>query len=67
VGSSTGTGWYGLLAILNANYEEWKEFRERIPVACPHDGEPLTSGPNGEWFCKFDGWIWDGSVEDAQP
>lgn len=61
------SGWYGLLALLEDAEIQRREFRERDPVACPHDGEPLTSGPNGEWFCRFDGWIWDGSVADAQP
>jgi hypothetical protein len=62
-----GAGWYGLLSILQANEEERRYFRERVPVACPRDGEPLTAGPEGEWFCRFDGWTWDGSIEDAQP
>lgn len=26
------------------------------PVACPNDGEPLTTGPDGALFCRFDGW-----------
>jgi hypothetical protein len=65
--SPGGAGWYGLLAILQTNAEERRVFREMVPVACPHDGEPLTSGPDGELFCRFDGWIWDGSVEGAQP
>jgi hypothetical protein len=30
--------------------------RARPPAACPNDGEPLTMGPGGVRFCKFDGW-----------
>lgn len=30
------------------------------PTACPNDGQPLETGPNGELHCPFDGWIWDG-------
>ncbi len=28
------------------------------PQACPHDGEPLTTGPDGLLFCRFDGYQW---------
>jgi hypothetical protein len=26
------------------------------PVACPNDGEPLVTGPDGKLFCRWDGW-----------
>ncbi|HEY0638390.1 MAG TPA: hypothetical protein VGD67_12150 [Pseudonocardiaceae bacterium] len=26
------------------------------PVACPNDGEPLRTGPDGQLYCPFDGW-----------
>lgn len=26
------------------------------PVACPHCGEPLKTGPRGELYCPADGW-----------
>lgn len=49
-------GWYQLLDI-------WKEAKQIVmddatmaPVACPNDGEPLLTGPNGELFCRYDGW-----------
>lgn len=52
----TGGGWYDLLAI----EQEWRQLaadeRNRVPVACPNDGEPLRTGPAGELFCPFDGW-----------
>jgi hypothetical protein len=25
-------------------------------VACPNDGEPLTTGPDGRLFCRYDGF-----------
>jgi hypothetical protein len=31
------------------------------PVACPNDGEPLSTGPRGELFCRFDGWRYEGA------
>lgn len=63
-----GAGWYGLLGLLQSGQELWREQRERDPVACPFDGEPVRAGgEDGVLFCKFCGWQWDGSVEDAQP
>jgi hypothetical protein len=63
-----GAGWYGLLGLLQSGREIRREFRERDPVACPHCGEPVRAGgEDGTIFCRFDGWRWDGSVEDAQP
>ena len=48
--------WYGLLDILREGAQLYREERERDPVACPNDGEPLKSGPDGELFCPSDGW-----------
>lgn len=31
------------------------------PVACPNDGEPLTTGPDGYLYCPFDGYRPDGA------
>lgn len=52
-GTSTG-GWGSALSILH---------RQRVaatvlePItACPHDGEPLATGPDGTQFCPWDGW-----------
>ena len=30
--------------------------RTAPPSACPNDGEPLTTGPDGRLFCRYDGW-----------
>lgn len=35
--------------------------QQRDPVACPNDGEPLSQGPDGQLFCRWDGWRPDGS------
>lgn len=56
-GAVPGRGsWYGLLSILREGAELYRQERERDPVACPNDGEPLQQGPDGELFCSFDGW-----------
>lgn len=54
--SSGSSGWGQLLAIVREAREEAEAERERPPVACPNDGEPLLSGPNGELYCPYDGW-----------
>jgi hypothetical protein len=51
-----GAGWQDLLAILKQGAEERAAERAQGPLACPNDGEPLTSGPDGRLFCRFDGW-----------
>lgn len=52
--------WEKLLDIRNAAVQEAAERVSEPPAACPNDGEPLETGPNGELHCRFDGWIWDG-------
>jgi uncharacterized Zn finger protein (UPF0148 family) len=49
----------GLLAILKSSAEEAiqdKLEEDTNPQACPNDGEPLRSGPDGQLYCPFDGW-----------
>lgn len=56
-------GYQGLLSILRTNAEEEADARESeqvSPQACPNDGEPLVSGPDGAPYCPFDGWRPDG-------
>jgi hypothetical protein len=53
-------GWYGLIDIYREAADELVQQRAQSPLACPNDGEPLTAGPDGVLFCKFDGWVWDG-------
>lgn len=51
-----GGGWLGLLAIYQDAAETFAVEKAQPRVACPNDGEPLTTGPDGRLFCKFDGW-----------
>lgn len=53
--------WEQYLNIIDEAVAEARAERSRRPVACPNDGEPLTTGPHGELFCRFDGWVWDGA------
>lgn len=48
--------WEQILAIGREAAQEAAQERARPPIACPECGEPLTSGPDGVLFCKFDGW-----------
>ncbi len=52
-------GYESLLGILRENYAEYQEALDREtsePIECPNDGEPLSDGPDGVPFCRFDGW-----------
>lgn len=52
-------GYESLLEILKANVEEYQEalrLETDEPVECPNDGTPLEEGPDGQPFCRFDGW-----------
>ena len=55
-------GWEDLRAILREARASADAERNAPPSACPNDGEPLTGGPDGELFCRFDGWIWGGKA-----
>lgn len=48
--------WEQLADILREAASEVAADRSRAPQACPNDGEPLTTGPDGVLFCRFDGW-----------
>lgn len=43
--------WYQLLAM----QAEAADARLAPLVACPNDGEPLRTGPDGQLYCPFDG------------
>lgn len=47
--------WEQLLSIRDEWIEEISNV-DRTPAACPNDGEPLVSGPNGQLECPWDGW-----------
>ena len=48
--------WEQFGDIVREAIDEQRAERDGRPVACPNDGEPLTEGPQGILFCKFDGW-----------
>ncbi len=50
--------WYQLLDIMKEAAQEREFWLSQPPQACPHDGEPLTTGPDGLLFCRFDGYQW---------
>lgn len=57
-------GYDGLLTLLHSCADEYRQARDNErdnPTACPNDGEPLTEGPDGHLFCRFDGWRPDGA------
>jgi hypothetical protein len=51
--------WYQLLGIVRQQEMEERWYRQRVPSACPRDGEPLTPAPPlGVLFCKFCEYQW---------
>jgi hypothetical protein len=48
--------WYQLLDIIKEDAQEQAYWESQPPMACPNDGEPLVTGPDGQLFCKFDGY-----------
>ena len=57
------SGWYGLISIFEQQRDDIADWRGSPPEACPHDGQPLSTGPDGQLFCVSDGWTWDGTPE----
>ncbi len=49
-------GWYGLLAIVQEAAVTAAEEPTRRRLACPNDGEPYRTAPDGSLFCPFDGY-----------
>lgn len=52
--------WEQLISIIRDSDDEARTDASTPPVACLNDGEPLSTGPRGELFCKFDGWRYEG-------
>lgn len=52
----TGGGWWDLYNIAREAQQLREQYDAMPPQACPNDGEPLQTGPNGKLYCKFDGW-----------
>lgn len=53
--------WEQLISIIGDSNDEARTDTSTPPVACPNDGEPLSTGPQGELFCKWDGWRYEGT------
>lgn len=48
--------WEQLISINEQNAQEVRSFTDAPPVACPNDGEPLSTGPDGQLFCPCGDW-----------
>ncbi len=48
------SGWDGLLSILREAAQTAAAERDAPLAACPVDGEPLKTGPDGGLFCPWD-------------
>jgi hypothetical protein len=48
--------WWQLYDIYVEAGQLQQQWRENPIPSCPNDGEPLTQGPDGVRFCRFDGW-----------
>lgn len=52
--------WDQLIAIAKEARDLAEKERNTPPAACPNDGEPLQTGPDGVLYCPFDGWRYQG-------
>lgn len=57
--------WQSLLSTLLQRAELKRTSEQLPPRACPNDGEPLISTPNGGLRCPFDGWKWPENNQEA--
>lgn len=57
--------WYTYGAIVDEAIGFARDEASRPPTACPNDGEPLRTGPDGELYCPYDGWRPNGSTVAA--
>ena len=48
--------WWTYLSILKEAEDMQTTLAAIGPIACPNDGEPLITAPDGQLFCRFDGW-----------
>lgn len=48
--------WYQLLSIYQEAAAERQYEAATYPIACPNDGEPLQTAPDGQKFCPYDGY-----------
>ncbi len=58
---ATGS-WWSLVSVYRQSAMEFDAYRSMVPMACPVDGEPLTSAPGSssrsgtDRFCRYDGF-----------
>lgn len=52
----TGGSWYELISITDEARQYALQARELALMACPNDGEPYRTGPDGSLFCPYDGY-----------
>ena len=62
-----GAGWYGLLGLLQPAGRSGGSSASGTRRPSEVRGTVRAGGQDGVLFGRFDGWRWDGSVEDAQP
>jgi hypothetical protein len=48
--------WYALISITDEARQYALQSRELALMACPNDGEPYRTGPDGQLFCPYDGY-----------
>jgi hypothetical protein len=48
--------WQQLVDIVREGVAEAAAEQTEPPTACPNDGEPLRTGPDGGLYCAWDGW-----------
>lgn len=48
--------WYELISITDEARQYALQARELALIACPNDGEPYRTGPDGSLFCPYDGY-----------
>lgn len=48
--------WDQLLSIMKTNADRDFQGEDIEAKVCPNDGEPLSVGAHGVWYCKYDGY-----------
>lgn len=50
--------WEQLTNIVTEAVGYIRDEKSEPPTACPHDGEPLDTGPDGSLFCPWGNYSW---------
>lgn len=51
-----GSFWQWLSVLHTGAAEYYQEKRREFATECPNDGEPLQMGPDGQLYCRYDGY-----------